>query len=137
MDELKFEEHLRWAEGVRSLPYKDSVGVLTIGVGRNLERGLSDDEIGYLLSNDVRDVLRDARTLSYWPQLNEARQLVVADLVFNLGLARWLKFAKANAALERDDYAAAADELVDSTWYRQVGRRAVKLVAAMRSGEWA
>lgn len=131
-----FERHLIWAEGRRSKPYRDTEGVLSIGVGRNLERGLSDDEIDYLLANDMRTAEQDAAMLGYWSRLDDARQLVVADLVFNLGLTKWLRFENANAALSAGDYEKAADEMVDSKWYGQVGRRAVKLVKAMRTGQW-
>ena len=52
MDKEKLIEQLRLHEGVEHMPYKDTVGKLTIGVGRNLDdRGLSDDEIDYILSN--------------------------------------------------------------------------------------
>ena len=132
-----FERHLIWAEGYRKKPYRCTAGKLSIGVGRNLEdRGLSDDEMLYLMRNDMNEAVRAAATLGYWSELNEARQLVVADMVFNLGLAGWLEFRRANAALAAGDYARAAEEMQDSRWYEQVGRRAKRLVEAMRTGEW-
>jgi len=133
MDLQAFRNHLEWAEGREKRLYTDSVGKLSIGVGRNLEDvGLSDDEIDYLLENDMRRAVRDASSLSYWDSLSDVRKLVVADLCFNLGMSRFKGFVKANAALARGDWEAAADEMVDSKWYTQVGRRAKKLIFAMR-----
>lgn len=132
-----FKAHLEWAEARHRKPYTDSVGKLTIGIGRNLDdRGLSDAEIDFLRDNDIRDVLAIAATLPYWPQLNDARKLVVADMLFNLGLGRFLKFKLFGAALDRGDYDGAADEMVASKWYGQVGRRAVRIEKVMRTGIW-
>ncbi len=107
-----------------------------MGHGRLLSRGFSDDEVAHMLHNDVVDAIQDARSLDYWHHLDDVRRLVVVDLCFNLGLPRWKRFIKANAALNKKDYEEAADEMVDSQWYRQTGRRAKKLVHAMRSGAW-
>lgn len=132
-----FREHLKWAEAVKQFPYRCSAGKLTIGVGRNLDdKGLSLDEVDYLLDNDIAGTLRDCERLDYWNSLDPVRQLVVADMVFNLGLSRFLKFVKLNAALALHDYTLAAHEMMDSNWYKQVGRRAWRLREAMLSGEW-
>lgn len=132
-----FEEHLKWAEAVRQFPYRCSANKLTIGVGRNLDdKGLSMDEVEYLLANDIANTLRDCERLDYWKDLDSVRALVVADMVFNLGLSRFLQFKKLNAALTLKDYTLAATEMKDSRWYNQVGRRAWRLREAMLSGEW-
>lgn len=132
-----FREHLKWAEDVRQFPYRCSAGKLTIGVGRNLEdNGLSLDEVDVLLDNDIASTIRDCERLDYWNSLDPVRMLIVADMVFNLGLARFLKFKKFNAAMALTDYTLAAHEMMDSRWYNQVGRRAQKLREAMLSGEW-
>jgi len=135
MDKDAFKAHLEWAEGRRNFPYQDSVGKTSIGVGRNLDdKGLSDDEIGILLENDINDAVRSASSMSYWDSLTPNRQLVVADMVFNMGLRRFKGFIKTNAALERGDWDEAAREMVDSRWFRQTGRRSRKLVAMMIFG---
>lgn len=132
-----FSEHLEWSEGRRAFPYEDTVDKLTIGVGRNLtDRGLSDDEINYLKENDMALAVQGAMTLPYFRDLDEVRQVVVADMVFNLGLRRWKGFVRANEALAERDYERAADEMVDSKWYRQTKRRAVRNVELMRTGVW-
>ena len=131
------ETHLRWAEDERLMPYRDTTGHLTIGVGRNLsKKGLSPDEVDHLLTNDVVEVLDVCRKLPYWNHLNDARRLVVADMVFNLGEAGFHTFKKMEQALVHELYDEAAREMIDSTWYHQVRRRARVLVKAMRTGQW-
>lgn len=132
-----FAAHLEWAEDRRRFPYEDTVGKVTIGCGRNLDDvGLSDDEIDLMLRNDINRALADASRLPYWARLDDVRQIVVADMLFNLGAARFSGFVRTNAALAAGDYEMAADEMIDSKWYRQTGRRARRLVEAMRSGKW-
>ncbi len=132
-----FAEHLEWAEGRRRKPYIDSVGKLSIGVGRNLDdRGLSDEEIDFLKARDMDDAIKGAETLPYFAALDEIRQVVIADLVFNLGLGRFNGFVKTNAALAAHDYETAADELLDSRYARQTGRRANLNAKRLRTGEW-
>jgi lysozyme len=62
--------------------------------------------------------------------------MVVVDMIFNLGAARFSRFKKLNAALALRDYTLAAHEMMDSKWYTQVGRRAKKLREAMITGIW-
>ena len=137
MDLHALEEHLVWAEGERLDLYKDSVGIYTIGVGHNIqEKGVSHAVSRLMLKEDIQSVVDDCRTLAYWHDLGSVRQLIVADMVFNLGLSRFLKFINLNGALAIGDYVLAGAEMKDSTWYTQVGRRAVKLRDAMITGVW-
>ena len=137
MDLNAFAKHLEWAEGNEQFPYKCSEGFLTIGVGRNLdEHGLTEQERRFILKTDIRRTVSDCRKLDYWDSLDSVRQLIVADMVFNMGLTKFLKFIKLNAALALNDWPLSAAEMIDSRWYRQTGRRAKRLVQAMHSGEW-
>ena len=137
MDLGAFKAHLVWAEGERLDLYRDSVGIQTIGVGHNIEeKGISKRVSRLMLDDDIQEVVDGLRTLDYWKDLDSTRQLVVADMVFNLGLPRFLRFVRLNAALALKDFTLAAAEMRDSRWYRQVGRRAVKLVEAMQTGVW-
>lgn len=151
-------------EGLRLEPYICPAGYWTIGVGRNLEskgltgaeqkfifgrddyskqeviellkkRGISKDEALFLLVNDISECIKDLKTFTWFDQLDDIRAKVVVDMRFNLGAAGFRKFRKMIAALERDDYDTAADEMVDSAWYHQVGTRARRLVEMMRTGE--
>ena len=128
---------MRFHEGVRSKVYKDHLGIMTIAVGRNLEdRGLSEDEIDYLLANDIQIVENELDNgLSWWRDLDEVRQRALADLAFNMGLPRLHGFVKMLDGLQRRDYHAAADELLDSKYAKQVGARSERVANMIRTGE--
>lgn len=123
-------------EGVRAKPYRDTVGKLSIGVGRNLDDvGLRPDEIDYLLRNDTAQAINDARFLcDDFDALSPNRQRVLVSLCFNIGRSRAAGFRRLWAAIERGDFDAAAAELLDSKWARQVGKRAEELADMMRRG---
>ena len=125
-------------EGLRRLAYEDSVGVLTIGVGRNIEEvGLSDDEIYYLLKNDIRRCETELDNAFRWHKdLDQVRQEAMINLCFNLGITRLRKFKLALRAMEAKDYEDAADEFLDSLWATQVGQRAVEVAEMIRTGNY-
>jgi len=124
-------------EGVRLKPYRDSLGVLTIGVGRNLtDVGLSAEEASYLFQNDIKTATVGAETFAWFHQLNVPRQHVVINMIFNLGLYRFRLFKKTITYIERGRYSAAANHMLDSLWAKQVGNRAEELARMMRSGEY-
>ncbi|MBU9282345.1 lysozyme [Burkholderia multivorans] len=122
-------------EGRRLKPYVDTVGKTTIGVGRNLtDVGITDAECDLLLSNDIdRTVAWLDRNLPWWRQLDAVRQRVIVNMAFNMG-GSLLTFTNTLAAMKRGDYAAAADGMLASKWATQVGARATRLAAMMRSG---
>lgn len=135
MNRLKLKVLLLRHEGKRSKPYNDTAGKLTIGVGRNLtDEGLSDDEITLLLDNDINRVFQELPSIvPSFGSLDETRQHVLMDMCFNLGAPRLLKFVSMLAAIEKRDFGAAADAMLDSLWAKQVGGRATELAAMMRS----
>ncbi len=122
-------------EGKRSKPYKDSVGILTIGVGRNLEKGLSEDEIALLLQNDIAEA--DAAARKVFPafdSLTEPRKAVLVNLAFNLGQTRLAAFVNTLGAIADGRYDDAAQGMLNSKWADQVGARAQRLSKIMREG---
>lgn len=125
-------------EGLRLTPYRCPAGKVTIGVGRNLEDlGISHAEAMHLLDNDInRCTVELDRNVAHWRTHGEAREVVLANMVFNLGLPRFLRFRKMLAALQERDYQKAADEMLDSLWARQVGNRSRVLAEMMRTGEY-
>lgn len=125
-------------EGRRARIYLDTVGKWTGGVGRNLsDRAFSEDEIDLMLKNDIRGVEQDLdRRLPWWRQMSEARQNVLANMCFNLGIDRLLGFVNTLALMKAGRYDAAAAEMLDSKWAKQVGDRAIRLAATMRKGEF-
>lgn len=118
-------------EGKRSKVYYDTKGIATIGVGRNLEAvGLSDDEIMYLLDNDIKRILNDCwHHFPWFGDLSEERQYVVIDMIFNVGLAGFMLFKKFIAAVEKEDWQEAARQIINS---EIAANRAAELATIMR-----
>lgn len=138
MDRQKLEAQLVIDEGRRAIAYVDTVGKMTAGVGRNItDRPFFDDEIALMLKNDIREVEKDLdRRLPWWRQMTPARQNVLANMCFNLGISRLLGFEQALTHMRAGRYDDAAREMLDSRWARQVGDRAKRLAALMRKGEF-
>ncbi len=123
-------------EGFKTKPYVDTVGKITIGVGRNLEDvGLSRREVMMLLENDIYRCEKEANTFPWFKSLPLAKQDAIISMLFNMGLTRFMGFKKMIAALEAGDYHQAASEMLDSKWAQQVGHRAVELAVLMRRDE--
>ena len=137
----KLIEMLKRHEGVESHAYKCSENKITIGVGRNVDKsgglGLSDDEVDYLLQNDIDRVSGELNSEYEWfAGLDDVRQDAMIDISFNLGQTRLRAFKNALAAMAKGDWRAAADEFMDSRWSGQVGNRAKELTEMIRTGQY-
>lgn len=124
-------------EGLRLKPYRDSVGKLTIGVGRNLDDvGISTAEAGVLVVNDIARAEQglDLR-LPWWRKLDASRRAVLIDMAFNMGVEALCGFTTTLAAVQSGRYGEAAASMLRSKWAGQVGRRAATLSRMMRTGE--
>ncbi len=139
---VKLREMIKRHEGVRRFVYRCSAGALTIGVGRNIDPnkggiGLSDSEVDMILTNDIARVYMELESnLDFFHDLDEARQDVMIDMSFNLGLPRFLEFRKMLAAVELGDYERASAEMLDSRWADMVKGRAKTLSLIMKKGEY-
>ena len=158
------EDQLILHEGLRLEVYKCPADYWTIGVGRNLEgkplakseqerilgrsgltpeqvidilkeRGVTKGEALFLLANDIEDAVKDLSSFDWYEDLNPIRKKVVIDMRYNLGPTRFREFRRMITALAGQDYEVAADEMIDSQWYRQVGNRSKRLVKMMATGE--
>lgn len=140
MNTEKLYAQLGVDEARRCKPYRDTVGKLSIGVGRNLDDvGLSDDEIDLMLKNDVqRAVTVLDRNVPWWRNLTDARQQVLANMCFNMGWGDSGKglssFVNTLTKVKAGDYTGAADNMLASKWASQVGVRAIRLARMMREG---
>ena len=136
----KLLEMLKRHEGVRSHIYRCSAGYETIGVGRNISEsgiGLSDDEVDYLLENDIERVIKELSTEYPWfNSLDDVRKDAMIDISFNLGATRLRGFKRALAAMEVADYKLAAKEFLDSKWSRDVKGRSHELASMIETGEY-
>jgi len=133
---LNLREQLIRDEDNKQFVYADSVGVPTIGVGRNLlAKGLSALEREFLLHNDIAEhTLEIWQNIPWASQLDEVRLEVLINMSFNLGTAGLMKFAKFLAALKAKQYDVAAREMLDSKWAAQVGPRATRLSQQIVTG---
>lgn len=121
--------------------YTDSLGYLTIGVGRLIDErrggGISEDESDYLLHNDVKRVTAAlANKLPWLANLDDVRQAVFTNMAFQLGVAGLLSFRNTLACAERGDWAGTAKCMLDSKWARQTPERARRLAKQIETGAW-
>jgi lysozyme len=133
MDVEKLKDQLILHEGLELKSYQCSAGFVTLGVGRNVEElGITEDEARYLLDNDILRVCQELdNNLPWWRNLSEVRQRIFVDMVFNLGISRFLNFKNMIAAAESEDWEEAAAQMLDSRWADQVGQRAHRLAKSM------
>lgn len=127
MNLKKLKNELIRDEGLRLTVYFDSEGIETIGVGRNLQKGITKDEAYHLLDNDIHDVIQDAMQFEWFDKLDDDRKNIILNMIFNLGINRFKGFRKTIRLIEAGDYEEAAKEMLDSKWARQVGPRANRL----------
>lgn len=135
-DLSRLREELARDEGRRPFPYYNSGLRVTIGIGRNLhDVGLRDDEIDYLLSNDIGQAVSALdHNLGWWRTLDAVRQRVMLNMCFNMGWAVFSQFARFFSAVYQKRFDDAAAEMAASKWAGEVGDRAKRLEAMMRTG---
>lgn len=131
-------DQIKRDEGLRLTAYKDTVGKLTIGYGRNLDdKGITQDEADYMLNTDVREAAAAVnKNLPWAASLDDARLGVLINMAFNMGIQSLLLFRNTLALIQAGEYEQAADEMLKSKWAKQVGIRAVRLAEQMRKGVW-
>lgn len=138
MDEKRLLQDLERDEGKRAKPYRDTVGKLTAGIGRNLDDvGLREDEMQLMLRNDVAAAAADLdRVMPWWRKMTDARQNALLNMCFNLGIGRLSGFAVTLGLLRKGEYEAASREVLRSKWAVQVGDRAVRISQLFAKGEY-
>ena len=147
MNVEQLREQLKIDEGCVYEIYNDHLGYPTFGIGHLVresdpENGsplgteVSEDRVNEAFDADVEIVLSDCNTLyPDFDDLPEEAQQIIANMMFNLGRPRLSKFVGMKRGVDAKDWNSAADEMVDSRWYRQVGVRAERLVNRMREIE--
>lgn len=132
------EQQLIRDENSCRYPYTDTVGKITIGVGRNLtDEGLSSDEINYLLQNDIKNKTSQLEQTFPWVVvLDDIRKAAVINMAFNLGIHGIAEFRNFLDFLQAGRYEDAATAMLDSKWAIQVGARAQRLALQIKTGVW-
>lgn len=136
----KLIDMLRRQEGVSKWAYEDHLGYITVGVGRCLDPekglGLSDDEIDYLLQNDITRCYQELDVFSWFHDLDQVRQEAIVSMLFQLGLPKFLAFKKTLAYLAEGKYEKAATEMLDSKWAKQTPNRANEISYMIETGQY-
>ncbi len=137
MDASKLIAELERDEGMRLKVYFDSRGIATIGVGRNLhDKGVSQEEAYILLNHDIEKVRGELDAhLSWWQDLDEVRQRVLANMCFNMGIRSLLSFSVTLGHVRNQRWEQAAAAMLQSSWAVEVGPRARRLAQMMRTGD--
>ena len=142
-------------EGCVLEPYKCPAGKLTIGIGRNLDgnpltaeekayighncrkKGITNEQAAYLCRNDLKRVRAELdKFLPWWQDLNPDRQYVMIDLCFNMGIDKLLTFQRTLNSIATGYYIRAGEELMQSKYARQVGKRAERNANCLKTGEY-
>jgi lysozyme len=135
IDRELLKRELTRDEGRRTRAYRDTVGKLTAGVGRNLvDVEFTDEEVDLMLETDIDRCVRDLATFPWFVELDSVRQRAVVNMRFNLGPNRFREFRGFMGAMIRRDYEAAAAHLLNSKAASQTGQRYVRLARMIRSG---
>ncbi len=123
-------------EGDRLDVYDDGKGHLTVGVGHNLSaHGISLPVRDLMFAEDLARAIHDATT--QWPwfaELDEVRQRVLLNLIFNIGFAGVATFHRMILAILVGNYDEAANQMLASDWAGEVGQRAIRLAHLMVTG---
>ena len=116
-------------EGLRLKPYRDSLGFLTIGIGRNLDgKGIIKEEAYILLDNDLDSCIEDLNVnLPWWETLDDFRQEVLIEMCFQMGIFGLLGFKEFLSHLRKGNYKGASEEMLNSKWAKQTPQRAEEL----------
>lgn len=129
-------DQLERDEGNRLKPYTDTIGKLTIGVGRNLtDKGITESEAQQMLADDVAEV-QASLAANGFPLSDDPRYWVLVNMAFNMGVHGLLQFHNTLSLYRTGDFAGCAVAMLDSQWAKQVGDRAERLAKQMETGEW-
>ena len=145
----QLRKELERDEGCEYEIYLDHLGHPTFGIGHlitdvdpewspqwwsDVGTEVSEGRVKEAFNSDIETVLSGCcRLYEYFDDLPEEVQLIIANMMFNLGYTRFSKFKNMKHGVDARDWNAAADEMVDSLWYKQVANRANRLVKRMRN----
>ena len=130
-------ERIKRAEGFRAHVYQCANGVDTLGYGRNVSQGagISKEEAEYLLDNDLKRISQTLpNKVPCFAKLSQARQEILIEMAFQLGLGGLLRFKKFLGFLESGNFEQASQAMLKSRWATQTPQRAKRLAKAMLLG---
>ena len=142
-EEIKADEGVKLADNGNHLIYLDHLGYPTVGVGHliketdpeyGLEVGtqIEEERVNELFEQDLNTTIDECLLLyDDFYVLPEEAQLIIANMMFNLGRPRLSRFHKMKKAVDNRDWQEASNQMKDSKWYRQVTNRADRLCVRM------
>ena len=145
MDIERLKEEIKDDEGYKNEIYLDHLSLKTLGVGHliketdpeyDLEVGthIEDERVNELFEQDINVTIDECRKLYYdFDKLPEEAQLIICNMMFNMGRPRLSRFHKMKRAVENREWKEASNEMKDSKWYRQVTNRADRLCNRMEN----
>lgn len=141
MSSSKIIAQLRRDEGEVLHAYQDHLGFWTIGIGVLIDKrkggGITQEESEYLFLNRLREKERVLRNkLPWFARLDDARQGVLLNMAYQMGVEGLLAFKNTLAAVEAGDYKKAAEGMLASKWAQQTPARATRLAKQMETGVW-
>lgn len=142
-----YARHLDREEGRVPNVYNDHLGYATIGVGRLIDKRkggrLTDDEIDYLLANDIREKLAGIaahpKIAPAWARVkdNPARACALLSMAFQMGIEGLAGFTTTLGRIATGNFAGAAASARDSLWAKQTPARASRVTKMLETGELA
>ena len=145
MNKDKLREELAEDEGCKFEIYLDHLGLPTFGIGHLVKEGdpehgqpvgtpVDEERVRQVFSLDIAVTIEDCRSLyDDFDELPEEAQLIIANMMFNMGYGRLSKFKGMKAGVDAKDWNKAADEMIDSRWYKQVTNRAERLMIRLEN----
>lgn len=143
LEQLRME--LEYDEGCKYEVYLDHLQLPTFGIGHLVteddpEHGaevgtpVPEERVIEVFEKDVQITIDECKELyGDWTDLPDEVQLIIANMMFNMGRPRLSQFKMMKACVDDRDWEGAADQMIDSKWYRQVTNRAERLVTRMRN----
>jgi len=148
MDLDKLQEQLAEDEGCKYEIYLDHLGYKTFGVGHlvratdpendmDLGTEVSKERVDECFKADIAITIEDCNVLyTNFNDIPEEAQLILANMMFNLGRPRLSRFLNLKVAVDDEDWMEASIEMMDSKWARQVPNRAERLCKRMEKLSW-
>ena len=145
MNKDQLREELAEDEGCKFEIYLDHLGLPTYGIGHLVVEGdpeygqpvgtpVDEERVRQVFNLDIASTLDECQVLyPDFDDLPEECQLIIANMMFNMGRPRLSAFKGMKAGVDARDWNRAADEMVDSRWHDQVPNRAKRLVKRMRA----
>jgi lysozyme len=141
MDYTELKDRIKEHEGYRNTVYSDSLGFATIGYGHLIVKGdpykegveYSREELDQEFDKDFSNAVVGAERLLGNSDINFTAKCVIIEMVFQLGMTGVSKFVNCLKAIKEEDWATAADEMLDSKWAKQTPSRAEQLSSVIRS----